>query len=105
MQQTHCFISLHGAGLGNLMFMQPESFVIELINEVYAEKEYSFPFWRMANAASVTYIAQFCSINKPQGMLLAYGKTNNTNELDFLVNQNVIVDIPKLLDNIRLATS
>lgn len=105
MQNTHCFVTLYGAGLGNLIFMRPESLVIELINKVYAEKKYSFPFWRMANASGVKYIAQFCSINKTQGLLLEYGKDKNTKELDFLVNQNVIIDIPKLLDNISLRES
>ncbi len=102
MQETECFISLHGAGLSNLMFMNKDSAVIELINRPYAEAEYTFPFWRMADAMHLHYVAQFCDVEGNKRTRLAYGLGNNEDLSEFLVNQNVVVDIPRLLENIQL---
>jgi hypothetical protein len=103
MQETACFISLHGAGLSNLIFMKAGCAVIELINGPYAEAEYTFPFWRMADAMQLHYAAQFCDVEGEKRTRLAYGLGKNENMNEFLVNQNVVVDIELLLGNVRLA--
>jgi hypothetical protein len=76
--------------------------VIELINRPYAEAEYTFPFWRMADAMQLRYAAQFCDVEGEKRTRLAYGLGKNESLNEFLVNQNVVVNIPKLLDTIQL---
>ena len=97
---TH-FISIHGAGFSNILFMNQGANVIELINKSYAEKEYNFPFWHLANANGLTYIAQFCRIKDSENNNLHYGIDSEINEEDFLVNQNVIVDLELLKSNLN----
>jgi hypothetical protein len=100
---TH-FISIHGAGFSNIMFMKPDAKVLELINLPYAQQEYTFPFWKLANAAQLKYFSQFCDVKGAANSLLSYGKKNSENELEYLVNQNIIVDIAELEKNLKVMT-
>lgn len=102
-QATH-FISLHGAGFSNIMFMKENTSVLELINQPYAEKEYTFPFWKLANASNLKYYAQLCDIVSDGKKLLEYGKLKESNANDFLVNKNIIVNTVLLEDNLKLMT-
>ncbi len=96
MHETQTFVSLHGAGAANLMFMQSGSQFLELINGPYAHTEYTFPFWKLAHAVQVHYQAQFCPIAGDQSKLaLDYGKRQGK-DTDFLVNQNVVVNLQEL---------
>jgi hypothetical protein len=91
MSRAERFISLHGAGLSNLMFMPPGAMVLELINEAYAHAEYTFPFWKLAHAVGLDYRALFCrTVNIGTGKLAREG-TMKGNEADYLVNGNVMV--------------
>ncbi len=99
-QATH-FVSIHGAGFSNIMFMKPNSKVLELVNLPYAQKEYTFPFWKLANAAQLNYYVQFCAVNNLEGALLSYGKDDD-DELNYLVNKDIIVDIATLEENLNL---
>jgi len=95
-QSTH-FISIHGAGFSNIMFMKPGSMVLELINLPYAKQEYTFPFWKLANAARLRYFSQFCDVSKGgETTILSYGKGKIEDELNYLVNKNILVDIVQL---------
>lgn len=94
-QATH-FISIHGAGLTNLIFLPDEAHVLELVNRQYAQKEYTFPFWKLAQTIELNYfILLNDAVNK--SARLEYGKqSDDTNENEFLVNSNLIIDIVKL---------
>lgn len=95
-QATH-FISLHGAGFANIMFMNENSFVLEFINRQYAIAEYTFPFWKLAKGIGLNYHALFCDVVSLQkNNKLKYG-SNNDEETSFLVNQNVVVDLERLV--------
>lgn len=64
MNETEIFIGLHGAGLTNLMFMNPKSQVVELTPIISDFKKFRFPFWRMADLLGINYSAIFCRINE-----------------------------------------
>ena len=96
MHETKLFISIHGAGFSNLMFMQPQSYVLELINEQYANIEYTFPFWKLASAIDVNYSGLLCDVDIQSTSLLDYGKKKNVNENDYLVNANIVVPMDEL---------
>ncbi len=102
MNNTTHFISIHGAGFSNLLFMKEGSTVLELVNKPYAKAEYTFPFWKLANASSVNYYMQLCEVNSPENSLLSYGKDSEISETKYLVNQNIIVDLTLLEENIQL---
>ena len=94
-QSTH-FISIHGAGFSNIMFMKPGSTVLELINFPYAQLEYTFPFWKLANSVQLRYFSQFCDVKSGDDSLLSYGKGKMADELNYLVNKNILVDTVQL---------
>jgi capsular polysaccharide biosynthesis protein len=98
---TH-FISIHGAGLSNLMFLPEGAKVLELINKAYAQQEYTFPFWKLAHAAQVTYFAQLCEIDDAENAELGFGKKTTLASSDYLVNKNIVVDLSLLEANVQL---
>ncbi len=92
---TH-FISIHGAGLTNLIFLPKGAFVLELVNRQYAQKEYTFPFWKLAQTIDVNYSIQLCDAINQKGAV-GYGKSGDQQyENNFLVNSNLIVSIKAL---------
>ena len=76
--------------------MQPQYYVVELINEQYANMEYTFPFWKLASASDVNYSGLLCDVNNQSTSLLGYGKKKNVNENDYLVNANIVVPLDEL---------
>ena len=99
-EATH-FISIHGAGLTNLIFLKDGAKVLELVNRQYAQKEYTFPFWKLAQTVNVQYTIQLCDAVNQRGNL-GYGKVNNQlDENDFLVNSNLVVDLDRLKSNLN----
>jgi hypothetical protein len=82
MSETEIVISLHGAGLTNCMFMQPQSNLIELIPEVEKLKDFRFPFWRISSIVGLRYYSLFC-------------ETKSTEEID-LYDRNIIVSIKEI---------
>lgn len=99
MHETEIFVSLHGAGFTNVMFMQPDTHVVELINEPYARKEYTFPYWKLTVGAGMHYYPLFCPVahHNPEALQLDYGKNHSeTDAANFLVNQDVIAPIQQL---------
>ncbi len=96
MHQAIHFVSLHGAGFANVLFMPEGASVVELINRQYAQVEYTFPFWKLAHTVHLKYASLFCNILQiNEKYQLKYGK-NMEKETAFLVNQNVVVDMNKL---------
>lgn len=102
MNQTSHFVSIHGAGLSNLMFMQPNTSVLELINRPYAHAEYTFPFWKLANTLDLKYYMQLCDAINAKDAKLSLGKKKGGEDEKYLVNTNLIVDIELLELNLRL---
>jgi capsular polysaccharide biosynthesis protein len=103
MDKASHLISIHGAGLSNLMYMNKGGHVLELINREYAKVEYTFPFWTLANVNELNYYMQFCSIHNKEALL----NMQSTNLKDvkpnlYLVNQNIIVEIELLQKNVFL---
>ena len=102
MHNATAFISIHGAGFANILFMNEGSFVLELINKAYAEKEYKFPFYHLASSLNLKYQAQFGVVsNNNTQELFDYSNDYKANESNFLVNQNIAIDIELL--KIKLA--
>jgi len=102
MQQATHFISIHGAGMSNLMFMPPNSAVLELINRPYAHAEYTFPFWTLANSVQVRYFMQLCDVVNGKDAKLSFGKKRAEEDVKYLVNENLIVDLCLLESNLQL---
>lgn len=102
MSDTTHFISIHGAGLTNLVFLPDGAHVLELVNRQYAQKEYTFPFWKLAQTVHVNYSILLCdAINK--GAKLDYGKVSNAiHENDFLVNSNLQISLGQLEQTVML---
>jgi glycosyltransferase involved in cell wall biosynthesis len=96
MTETKFLISIHGAGLANINFMQKGTSVLELINEPYAKAEYTFPFWKLGTLNELNYYVQFCHVVDDSKSTLINQKRTNLNESDYLVNQNILVDLKKL---------
>jgi len=99
MNNADFFISIHGAGFSNIMFMKNNASVIELINKKYASLEYTFPFWKLSDAVMLKYYPFFCEPVLNESQLLSIGSSTkqNNDEKKFLVNSNVKVDIEKIL--------
>jgi hypothetical protein len=93
------FVSIHGAGFSNMVFMQPNTSVLELINFEYAKKEYTFPFWKLADSLELDYYYQFGYVKNNYKCL----NNNNKYEIneDSLVNQNIYVKTDVFEENIK----
>lgn len=80
-------MSVHGAGLSNMLFMKPNSIILEMHKRKTNEKDWhSFAFWYLANVLDYKYYHQVC---------------NPTNYLDSFFDANYIVDIPQLKENLE----
>jgi len=102
MHKAVAFVSIHGAGFANILYMNEGAYVLELINKSYAEKEYKFPFYHLASALNLNYQAQFGSIlTQTKSELFNYSNDYKANEANYLVNQNIFIDIASL--KIKLA--
>ena len=73
-----------------MLFMKEGTAVLELVNQSYADIEYKFPFWKLANACNLSYFVQFGK-TKTQDKKLIRGKGQKENE-EYLVNENIIID-------------
>ena len=96
MTETKFLISIHGAGMGNINFMQKGTSVLELINEPYAKAEYTFPFWKLGTLNELNYQVLLCPVVDDSVTALISKQGSNLKENEFLVNQNILVDLKKL---------
>lgn len=101
MMQTSHFISIHGAGFSNMLFMQPKTSVLELINFEYAKIEYTFPFWKLADSLDIHYYYQFGFLKENSGFKMIKNNNYDLNQ-SYLVNQNIYIDINQFEENIQL---
>ncbi len=97
MAQSEILIGWNGAGFTNMMFMEEGSHVVELVNTAHAELEYTFPFWRMANAMDLTYHALFCKCMGNFNPDIVFGKGPQHPPTAYAVNQNITVDVDRLV--------
>ncbi len=89
MHSANTFVSIHGAGFSNCLFMQPESAVLELVNKAYADLEYKFPFWKLACAAKLKYHIQFGD-PKNQNRNLRRGSAHDNDNV-YLADENISI--------------
>jgi len=100
MNNAQAFVSIHGAGFSNVMFMKKGSKVLELINKPYADAEYQFPYWKLCSAAKLKYYAQLCNTKSGASTrLIRGGKQDKINT--YLVNENIIVDVGLFKENMK----
>lgn len=59
MQHADIVISLHGAGLTNILFMNSHGKVIELSPNIKVMKDVRYPFWRIATLMNLDYSIVF----------------------------------------------
>lgn len=86
--QAEIFVSIHGAGLTNMLFMPEGSRVLELHKRMTnAHDQHSLVYWRLASALGLPYYHQICDPVDP--------------EADFF-SADFIIDTDLLEKNIRM---
>jgi hypothetical protein len=100
MSQLECFISIHGAGFSNVIFMKEGTSVLELVNQAYADMEYKFPFWKMTVSSNLKYYVQFGKIASKNTKLVS-GVNPKPND-SYLVDENIYIDPILFEKNIKL---
>ncbi|MBP6754592.1 MAG: glycosyltransferase family 61 protein [Bacteroidia bacterium] len=100
MSQLECFISIHGAGFSNVIFMQEGTSVLELVNQSYADIEYKFPFWKMTVSSNLKYYVQFGKIASKNTKLVS--GANPKPNANYLVDENIYIDPILFEKNIKL---
>ncbi|MGC3946341.1 MAG: glycosyltransferase family 61 protein [Chryseolinea sp.] len=81
-------VSVHGAGLTNMIFMREGSSVLELHKRMTNGKDWhSLAFWRLSNTLNYTYYHQICEPANP---------------LSSFFDADLVIDIEKLKQNIKL---
>lgn len=102
MHYAKCFVSIHGAGFSNCLFMPFGSSVLELVNQVYADLEYKFPFWKLACAAGLKYHVQFGQpINNNQNLRRG---GNHDHHNAYLADENIMISFDLFRNNILKMT-
>jgi capsular polysaccharide biosynthesis protein len=79
-------IGCHGAGLANIIFMQPNTFVIDLINEHLHE----FCYYTLASVANVNYCHVNCNCDGAE----MQNPGNNDIEVNINIIQEILESIP-----------
>jgi capsular polysaccharide biosynthesis protein len=100
MMNAKNFISIHGAGFSNIIFMNKYSKVFELMEHDFARYGNPFPHWKLANCLDLEYYYQFCksddtSFIEPVSILKAKKNVRMS-----LVNRNIYVDINEFEKNV-----
>ena len=68
MGKVKYLVSMHGAGLTNMMFMPSSGKVLELHREVKSTSDHhSVIYWKLASALKHEYLFQFCEVSKDSG--------------------------------------
>ena len=87
MYHARIFISVHGAGLTNQLFMKEKGYVYEFQKEVYAGEEFSGIFFKLSQILNHNYLYQFCT---PE------------NSSDSIYKANIHVDMKELEKNLSI---
>ena len=96
MQHCTWFVSNHGAGLTNCMFMNPNTKVLEFLEYDFAHYGNPFPHWRLASLTGLKYHYLFGESNETK--FITYVKNSNTNSETRMgmVNRLIKIDIDSL---------
>jgi capsular polysaccharide biosynthesis protein len=90
--RCEAFVSPHGAGLANILFMPPGSPVLELTSDTATDNTHvAGEFWRLCYALGLPYLYQFCSKGENRG--------------PHPIDVDLIVDINLLRRNVELMLS
>jgi capsular polysaccharide biosynthesis protein len=84
-QHAKYIVIMHGAGMANCMFAQPNTKILELMHEYTTPETYRFVYWILANRMQCTYYVQFC-------------KTISSEDSELF--RNITVNIDLLTENI-----
>lgn len=84
-QHAKYIVMMHGAGMANCMFAQPNTKILELMHEYTTPETYRFVYWILANRMQCLYYVQFC-------------KTIDDAKLEW--HKNIRVNINLLTENI-----
>lgn len=101
MHNAKTFVSIHGAGFSNILFMPKESNVMELVNQTYADLEYKFPFWKLAITCEHNYFVQFGQVHSEASRFLRRGSEHD-NEKRYLADENIFIDSVLFEKNLQL---
>jgi len=99
MQHCTWFVSNHGAGFSNCMFMNPNSKVLEFLEYDFAHYGNPFPHWRLATLTGLKYY--YLLGKSSETTFIPFVKNRNTNSSTRMgmVNRQIKIDID-LLKNI-----
>ncbi len=95
MSRAERFISLHGAGLSNLMFMPAGAHVLEIMEHDFAYYFNPLPFWKLSAAVKLNYHL-YITESKVGEKKIHY--MNTSKHRMSLVNRNVRVDAHSMLE-------
>jgi len=94
---TH-FVSMHGAGFANILFMKKNNTAIEFLEHDFAQYNNPFPFWKMAAATGVIYNALLCDSDQTDHIKHS---TYTAKKRMNLVNRTVSVSISALTEKLK----
>lgn len=66
MQAAKCIIAIHGAGMANVVFSNPQTKILELLHEYKSPMAYRFSYWIVCRTLGMDY---HCTFNKLVGKL------------------------------------
>ena len=102
MNNAEIVIANHGAGIANIMFMAQNKIILEFLEKDFANYANPFPHWKLANSLNIKYAYQLCRSNETKDIpYTCLKKSNKTIRMD-LVNRNIIVNLKKLEENLKL---
>jgi hypothetical protein len=92
---TH-FVSIHGAGFSNAMFMKKGAQAIELMEYDFAHYGNPLPHWKLCSAVEVNYNLLLCKSKETEFIKKVSINKSTSKKRTQLVNRNIFVDIEML---------
>ena len=94
----HCtwFVSNHGAGFTNCMFMQSNGKVLEFLEYDFAHYGNPFPHWRLASLSSLNYFYLFGESKETQYITFVKNSRTTSEKRMGMVNRSIKIDIELL---------
>lgn len=94
MQNVKIVLTPHGAGCANLMFMQPQSFFIEMMDEQFYSFKNPMPYENLAEQMDIYYHVFICPTSRSE--IKIRKKENDSQWRMQLVNNRIFVMIEQL---------
>lgn len=92
--QSDIFISMHGAGITNAMFMPEGSTVIEIFNEEFFHYYHRFPYWKLCSSVGLMHYPLISKSNN--SIHDVKSRRRQTNKIATFRNRSINVDLDKL---------